>query len=241
MQSIELLDELGSRAARARARASAGWLPMLLTGLAMLGSFPAQAGWWDGPGCRDCNLYGSGGSPDVLAQLGGGSEPLALYWLTVIPLLHLLTSLWFVRTRRRTGFRKRWELHVLVALAVMLLLLLSALPPFDSVVPAAARPVLTPLLALAVGLLVLSGVERDRMLALGGAAVLGVAVVVAALADHVTSLPDSGLGNVGQALLAPSVQVGGVGIALIVASLLLRAARRRAAATPVAALPTEHP
>lgn len=239
MQSADLLDELDARAARARARASAGWLPVLLAGVAMLGAFPALAGWWDGPGCSDCTFEASGGFRETLAELGGGSRPLAVYWLVVLPLVHVLSGMWFAWTRRRTGFRQRWELHAMVAAATLLAVLLSLVPPFEGLVSPATRPVLTPLLALALGLVALGRVERDSMVALAGAAVAAPAIIVAALADHAATLPDSTVGSIGQALLAPSVQIGGVGLLLVIASLVLRAARRRAAAAPIAALPAE--
>lgn len=241
MQSADLLDELGSRAARARARASAGWLPVLLAGLAMLGAFPALAGWWDAPGCTDCTLELSGGFRSRLAELGAGSAPLALYWLIVVPTVHVLSAAWFAWTRRRTGFRQRWGLHMMVAAATLLAVLLSLVPPFEALVSTATRPALTPLLALALGLVALGWVERDAIVALAGAAVATVAVVVAALTNHVTTLPDSTLGTIGQSLLAPSVQIGVVGLLLVLASLVLRSARRRAAAAPVPALPAELP
>lgn len=239
MQSLDLLDELDARATRARARAAAGWLPMLLTGLAMVGAFPALAGWWDGPGCTDCILTSSGDARPTLTELGGGSRPLAVYWLISLPVMHLASGLWFTRTRRRTGLGQRWGLHVTVAATTLLVVLLSMVPPFDALVSPATRPVLTPLLALALGLVALGRVERDLKIAMSGAVVGLTAVVVAALAHHVTKLPDSTMGNVGQALLAPSIQVAGVGLLLAMAALVLRGACLRAASAPVASLNTE--
>lgn len=239
MQSADLLDELEARATRVRARASAGWLPVLLAGLAMLGAFPALAGWWDGPGCDPCSFDGSGGFSATLAELGAGSRPLAVYWLTILPLVHILSGAWFAWTRRRTGFGQRWGLHVMVAAATLVVVLLSLVPPFEELVSPATRPVLTPLLALALGLVALGRVERDPVVTLAGAAVAATAVIGEVFAHHAAALSDSAFGNIGQALLAPSIQIGGVGLLLVFASLLLRAARRRAAAATIAALSSE--
>ncbi len=236
MQSSEILAELDSRRSRVRARASAGWMPLLLTGVALLGSFPAYAGWFDGPGSA-CGCLSTSDSSSLseaasarIGGLAGGSKPLALYWLAVVPSVYFLSVGWFSLCRRRTGLGQRWGLHVMMGVGTLLGLLLSLLPPLDQLVSPSARPLLTPLLALAVGLVALGRVERDRVLTGAGAAVAMTAVVVAALSHYTSGLPDSFLGNIGQALLAPSVEVAGVGLLLIVASLFLRRARRRTAA-----------
>jgi hypothetical protein len=243
MQSVEILAELDARRSRARARASAGWLPLLLTGVAMLGSFPAYAGWLDGPGSA-CGCWSTLSDMSWterlttrFGQLAGGSRPLALYWLAVVPVVYALSVAWFALSGRRTGLRQRWGLHVLVGVGSLLGLLLSLLPPLDNLVSHSARPLLTPLLALALGLVALGWVERDLALCWAGAAVGATAVAVAALSHYVSGLPDSFVGNVGQSLLAPSVEVAGVGLLLIVTSLLLRRTRRRGAAVTVSFIP----
>ncbi len=236
MQSIEILTELDGRQSRVRARASAGWLPLLLTGLALLGSFPAYAGWLDGQGSTCGCFFTPSNSPlsdRVSAQVGelaGGNRPLALYWLAVVPLVYLLSAGWFAVSRRRTGLGQRWGLHVSVGLGVLVTLLLSLLPPLDDLISHSARPLLTPLLALAMGLVALGKVERDTVLLGAGGAVALMAVAVAALGHYTSGLPDSLLGNIGQALLAPSVEVAGVGLLLIATAVLLRRARRRTVA-----------
>ncbi|MDX6197605.1 MAG: hypothetical protein QOJ79_756 [Actinomycetota bacterium] len=235
-QSADLLIEIDEHGARTRARAAAGWLPLLLAGLAMLGAFPAYAGWWDGPagGC----ICTSDGAPwwDRLGVvgLGGGSRPVGLYWLAVVPVVYAASAGWFAMSARRTGLRQRWGLHLLAGLgtagvAVVLAVARVAWLPWS---PGA---LFTPLLALAVGLVALGLVERDRVVTSSGAAVAVVAVAVSALARHSSHLPDSGLGNVGQALLAPSVEVAGLGLVLVGAAAYVRSANKRTASvTPTA-------
>ena len=240
MQSDAFLQELHARTVRARAGASAGWFPMLLTGLAMLAAFPALAGWYDAFGCSPCDFKEAGAVDSALISLGGGSTALGLHWLVAVPLVQALTWLWYARTRR-VGLRQRWGPQVAWAAGALFVLLFVALPPLAQLLPAVPAPGLTPLLALALGLAVLARVEHDSALAVGAAAVAGVAVLMATLAGHVTTLSDSAAGSVGQALLAPSVQLAATGLALVLGSVPLRAARRRGAARPVASLAGDVP
>jgi hypothetical protein len=236
MQSDEVLAELDAHRARARARASAGWLPLLLTGLALLIAFPAYAGWWDGPagGC----VCGKAGALDRLGVvgLGGGSRAVGLYWLVVVPAVYAASACWFAWVARRTGLRQRWGVHLLAGTGTFAALVGVAAAGW---VPPSSWGMLTPLLALAVGLVALGTVERDRVVTAAGVAVAAVAGAVGALAHHVSNLSDSGWGNVGQSLLAPSVEVAGVGLTLVAAATLLRSTKRRASATlPAAFQPT---
>jgi hypothetical protein len=232
-QSGEVLSELDGRRARARARAAAGWVPLLLTGLALLGAFPAYAGWWDGP------AGGSVGDSTVslsqrlgLFGLGGGSRAVGLYWLVVVPVVYAASAFWFARSARRTGLRQRWGVHLLAGTGTFAALVGVAVAGW---VPPSSWGLLTPLLALAVGLVALGTVEHDRVVSAAGVVVAAVAALVGSLAHHASSLSDSGLGNVGQSLLAPSVEVAGVGLALVVAAVLVRSAKQRAASVPAAA------
>lgn len=248
MQSEALLSELTARRVRIRARASAGWLPLLLTGLALLGAFPAYAGWWDGPASAGIYVFTDAADLSLrdrlttnIGVLAGGSRPLALYWLAVVPTVYLLSAFWFAVSARRSGLRQRWGVHLLIGLGTLLSLLVTLLPPVDGWVPHSSRPLLTPLLALAFGLAALGWVEHQRVLLTAGGLVSALAVVVAALSHYASGLPDSFFGNVGQALLAASVEVALVGLALVVAGLFLRIAQGRAAAAPVAVLDGELP
>lgn len=237
MQSIEVLAELDSRRTRARARASAGWLPLLLTGLALLGAFPVYAGWWDGP-ATGCSCLAADPSPWDrlgLTGIGGDVRGLGLYWVGAVPAVYALSAGWFAWSARRTGLRQRWGVHLLVGtgtFATVVALNATA----AAWLPQSSRPLLTPLLAFALGLVALGLVEHDRVVTTAGAAITGLVVIIWALNDHITSLPDSGLGNVGQALLAPSVEVAGLGLVLIAAAFLLRSARRRTGGSPPIAL-----
>src|SRR4051812_3773480 len=110
MQSADLVDELETRSRRVRAKAAGGWLPLVLTGLALLGAFPAYAGlldyvpWWgwESTASSDGHLFMHGS----IAQLADGSRPVALYWLLVVPVLYAATVIWFTVRSRRTGLRQ---------------------------------------------------------------------------------------------------------------------------------------
>ncbi|MDT7539977.1 MAG: hypothetical protein QOI82_3562 [Actinomycetota bacterium] len=232
MQSSEVLSELDGRRARARARAAAGWLPLLLTGLALLGAFPAYAGRWGGTAGGGVRNSVSVSQRLGLFGLGGGSPAVGLYWLVVIPVVYAASALWFSRAARRTGLHQRWGVHLLAGTGTFAVLVCVAAAGW---VPPSKWGLLTPMLALAVGLVALGTVEHDRVVAAAGVAVAAVAVIVGALAHHTSSLSDSGLGNVAQSLLAPSVEVAGVGLALVAAAALVRSAKRRAASRPAAA------
>jgi hypothetical protein len=232
-QSSEVLTELDGRRARARARAAAGWLPLLLTGLALLGAFPAYAGWWDRP-----TGHGIGNSPASLSDrlglvgLGGGSRAVGLYWLVVVPFVYASSAFWFARSARRTGMRHRWGGHLLAGTGTFAALIFVAVSHW---LPSSSWALLTPLLALAAGLVALGVIEHDRVVAGAGVIVAAAAVVVGALAHRASSLSDSGLGNVGQSLLAPSVEVTSVGLALVAAAVVVRSAKQRAGTVPAAA------
>jgi hypothetical protein len=238
-QSRTVLAELDERRRRARAASAAGWLPLLLTGAALLGSFPAYAGWWD-DWLSGCNCVVSGGTLAVrlnsrLGELGGGSRPVALYWLVIVPGVYAVSLCWFVLFRRRTGLRRRWGLHFAVGAGALLALGLTLLPPLhDSISRSSTRLLLTPLLALGLGLVALGRVERDWVIGWSGASTCAIAVTTAVLRGHYSRLPDTLWGDVGQSLLAPSVDVAGVGFALVVASLLTRRARSASTRTSAA-------
>ena len=128
--------------------------------------------------------------------------------------------------------RQRWGVHLLAGAGTFAALVGVASAGW---VPPSSWGLLTPLLALAVGLTALGIIEHDRVVTATGAAVAGIAVAVGALARHPSSLNDTGLGNVGQSFLAPSVEVAGVGLALVAAGVLVRSAKRRAASVPAGA------
>lgn len=233
MQSEEVLAELDVRRTRAKARAAAGWLPLLLTGLALLGAFPAYAGWWDGHAGGDVRNTVSVSQRLGLFGLGGGSRVVGLYWLVVVPIVYAASAFWFARSARRTGLRQRWGVHLLAGTGTFAALVVVAAAGW---VPPSSWGLLTPLLALAVGLIALGIIEHDHAVTVAGVVVAALAVTVGALAHHVSHLSDSGLGNVEQSLLAPSVEVAGVGLALIAAAVLVRFAKQRTASVPAPAL-----
>jgi hypothetical protein len=244
MQSSSVLAELDARQRRARAASAAGWLPLMLTGAALLGSFPAYAGWF-GDSATSCCLVSSGTTVERLngriAELGTGSRAVALYWLVVVPAVYAVSVCWFAVSRRRTGLRRRWGVHLAVGAATLLALTLTLVPPLDNPISrSGARPVLTPLLALGFGLVALGRVERDLVIGWSGAATCAAAVAAAALRRRGSGLPDSFWGNIGQSILAPSVEVAGTGCALVITALLLRRARGRSVHASASASAERH-
>lgn len=237
MQSEVLVNELEARRAGARARASAGWLPLFLTGAAMIGSFPAYAGWLEGPASETSSAFvveetaGDTSYTPQISDLASGDRSVALYWFGVLPVVYLISALWFAGRSRRSGLRLRWELHLWAGAALLALLLLSLHPVLRSRLPASVTDVLTPLVAVSGALLVLAKVERSTVIAAAAGAVGLVAGLVVALDDHVTSLRDSTRGTIGQALLAPGVEVAAAGVLLVVLGLLLARSRRRTSRT----------
>ena len=145
----ELLADTLTLRRRARADRHAYWLPALFFGLAIAGSAPFYVE--PAPDVAGGQLYGLGPDP----RLGQ-------YWTVVLLGGALLTAWWYRRQGRRIGIEGRVGPALVAAtLVTIVFLVLTALPVGFFLWPLLVRD-FTPLLVIAVGLLVLAWQERSR-------------------------------------------------------------------------------
>jgi hypothetical protein len=217
-------------------RARSGWMAVLLTGVALLGSVPLYAGFLprgyasytaEPAGVEFRVLHVSPGLGRLGRLASGGSSTLGLYWLVAVPAVYALLGLWFVLRARRTGLQQRWGVYVGGSLLLFSVLLLSVLPVSDPA-PPVLRQVTSPLLLLAGSVIVLGLVERDRRLVVLGAVGAAVAVLVGLVIHGGPVMTDSLPGE--PVLSAVSSAQGGVallGAAFVICGLLWRPRRAR--------------
>jgi hypothetical protein len=113
---------------------------------------------------------------------------IAIYWLISLPIAYLLIGWWYFSRGRRKGVTTSPLSYVLVGIGLLALLVLTSarmsellhLPAWTHVLVIGDLVVrgLVPLLTIALGLFVLSYIERSRTLALFSAAFLGLALLV---------------------------------------------------------------
>jgi hypothetical protein len=165
---------------RTHARARGAWLPLLVFGLVTLSTIPLYL--------RPFLYPHGGGGQDGTSSLvpffaglpGARSQRQAwLFWLVAAPLGYLICAFWYHRRAQRLGLAPRWRSYVAVGLALFLFvaaLRLSFVRTFVAssghvhVLPgsdfgAGLGAALSPLIAVALGLLVLAWVERNRVVA----------------------------------------------------------------------------
>jgi hypothetical protein len=164
-------------AAQARARSRASWFPLVVFGLLILGALPlfVYPGSADGFSSPSSRLDG---------VLGGWFLPrsgrwVAVYWLVALPVGYLATATYFRRRARRTGVASRPGPLVLTGVLLLAVLVVVSLQGYVGILPGnlVVRG-LSPLLTVAVGLVVLA--VADRSPALGGIALvfLGITLLV---------------------------------------------------------------
>ena len=158
---------------RTRAAVRGAWFPLVVFGLITLATIPLYRRPFD---------YPSGGpfhsgpytTPYYAGLPGARSQLLAFaFWLVAAPLGYALCAVWYRRRARRLGLSFRWERWIVAGGGLFALLVaLYALPEHEFGVPSAAVDVqvgasaaLSPLVAVAVGLLVLAWVERSWIVA----------------------------------------------------------------------------
>lgn len=167
-----LLADLDGLRRRTRRRRQAYWFPLVLFGLLLCGAAPLFVR--TASPCEG-SCYVATAGPFWLRGFGDGV--LGVYWLSVLILGAVLTTLWYAWYGQDSGLRTRVRGPVLAwLLGIVLLLAVAAVTARLAALlwPALVRQDAA-LLVVAAGLLVLARLERSRYL-------LVVAVVVAGLA-----------------------------------------------------------
>lgn len=176
--ALQTLDDVDRLRKRVRTRVHNGaWFPSLVIGLFILASISLYRVPFIEP-----HIYGSE-SPDWAGLPEMQRSPLAsyLFWFLGMPVVLALIALWYRRREQLTGFRVRWRLFLGVAGGAMALLAVFAavprrqlsaeemmtLVPYDPQV--LVNGFFSPLMAVAVGVVLLGRVERSRWLVFCGA------------------------------------------------------------------------
>lgn len=167
-----------------RARASGAWFPLLVFGLITLASIPLYRRPFDYP---RGGAFTSGPfvTPYYAGLPGARSQALAyVFWLLVAPGGYLLCAEWYRRRARRLGVSFHWQQWVAAGTALFaMLVVVYSLPAHElgselqtgwvelegrsavAELRDAAAAALSPLVAVAVGLLVLARRERSWVVA----------------------------------------------------------------------------
>jgi hypothetical protein len=220
-----LLDHVSHLRRQARARSRGAWLPLLVFALLTLASTLLYR-----QPFYTMSARGGGGYSFELPSYAGlpwsqRSAALSIaFWLVLAPLCYLGCALWYHWRAERSGVSLRWQIWVWAGLSLLGVLVVVLVgqrlgwlrlpygPPSGGMLygPGSA---LSPLLAIALGLLVLARVERSR----------GVAVTAILYGGLATVMNLYGLGQIPPWILPP---LGGSNDALVAAgpNLLLLAA-----------------
>jgi hypothetical protein len=164
-------------AAQARARSRASWFPLVVFGLVILGSLPLFVY----PEPVDGFSYSSSRLDGVLGGwfLSDFGRWVAVYWLVALPLGYFTTAAYFRRRARRTGLASRPGPLVLTGVLLLAMLVVVSLQSYVGIVPGnlVVRG-LSPLLTVAVGLIVLAVSDRSPALGVIALAFLGISLLV---------------------------------------------------------------
>lgn len=174
----ELLDDVQRLRRRTRAAVQGAWFPLVVFGVVTLATIPLYRRPFDYP--RGGGFHAGPYVTPYYAGLPGARSQVAAFafWLVAAPVGYALCALWYRRRAQRLGLSFRWERWVAAGAGLFAVLVaLYALPQHEAGVPSsavdfqiAASAALSPLVAVAVGLLVLAWVERSW--AVGVAALL---------------------------------------------------------------------
>jgi hypothetical protein len=189
-EAAEMVADVGRMQRATRRARRAIWFPLVQFGLIVLGAAPFYRPWpSSGSGLTIRNVG------PVAGYLGGdfiGNAP-AWYWLIALPLGYVATAAFLRWHAGRTGVAGRIAPYVAAGLGLFAFLVISS----PSILDALGLPTsigkflwsndlairgLTPLIAVALGFLVLAWVERSPALAAFSAAFLGL-VLLANLYD----------------------------------------------------------
>jgi hypothetical protein len=191
-----LLDQVAALRRRTRAQVHGAWLPLSVFALLTLASILLYKGPFFGLPWTDRSAAAS-----------------ILFWLVAAPLCYLGCAWWYRRRAERVGLELRWQTWVWVGLGLLAVLALAlvarrlGLLRFPGITAGSFPPVevgsiLSPLLAIALGLLVLARVERSW----------GVAVAAILYGGLATVMNLYGLGTIPPWIMPP---LGGMSDALI--------------------------
>ncbi|MFC5744696.1 hypothetical protein [Actinomadura rugatobispora] len=182
-----MLDEVARLRRLTRAQARGAAVPLAIFGLLtlvsiLLYSHPFQA--------MQLHPDGSGsskpGSMSGYAGLNGVDRSATLsiaFWVITGPLSYLACAWWYRRRAARVGLTMRWRPWVYVGTPLFAVFLFAVFaqghslpnsPPFDF----AGGPVVSPLLAIAAGLLILARVERSPGVAVTALAYGGLCIIM---------------------------------------------------------------
>lgn len=247
-----LLDHVSHLRHRARARSRGAWLPLVVFALLTLATtLLYRQPFYTVP------ASGGGGYSFELPSYAGlpwsqRSAALSItFWLVLAPLCYLGCALWYHWRAERRGVSLRWQTWVWAGLSLFGVLVVVLVgqrlgwlrlpygPPSGGMLygPSGA---LSPLLAIALGLLVLARVERSR----------GVAVTAILYGGLATMMNLYGLGQIPPWILPPlggsndALVAAGPNLLLLAAVLLVGAAmtgRRWARSARRAARPASRP
>jgi hypothetical protein len=248
-----LLDHVSRLRRQARARSRGAWLPLVVFALLTLAStLLYRQPFYTVP------ASGGGGYGSELPSYAGlpwsqWSAALSIaFWLVLAPLCYLGCARWYRRQAERRGVSLRWQIWVWAGLGLFGVLVVVLVgqwlgwlrlpyygPPRGGMwyAPGSA---LSPLLAIALGLLVLARVERSR----------GVAVTAIVYGGLATMMNLYGLGQIPPWIMPPlggsndALVAAGPNLILLTSTLLLGAAitgRRRARSARRVARPASRP
>jgi hypothetical protein len=175
--AAQVLTEVDQLRQRVRTRAHGGaWFPALAIGVFLLLSIALYSQPFNQPGHISVDVPYWAGLPDEQRN------PIVsyLFWFLGTPLLLGIITRWYHRRERELGLRVRWPLFAVVAVGTLVLIgLLAAIPkepagdpnplvPLEFQAGDMATALLTPLIAVALALVVLGSVEKTRWLAFTG-------------------------------------------------------------------------
>ncbi|MES9601928.1 hypothetical protein [Actinomadura sp. NPDC000929] len=186
----QMLDEVARLRRLTRARARGAAVPLMIFGLLTLASIPLYSHPFHAmQTLPDGGSVSRPGSTSGYAGLDGFDRSGALsiaFWLITGPLSYLACAWWYQRRAARVGLTVRWRPWAYVGTALFAVFLLAvfaqnhgaqkAPPPLGESFVASA--VVSPLLAIALGLLVLAKVERSLGVAVCGLVYGGLCVIM---------------------------------------------------------------
>jgi hypothetical protein len=228
-EASEIWDETRRVRDEARLLRRGGWFPVLLFGIAELGSSPLYkivlCGTTRRNGCQLHLIPSPVVGPSAISPVGGPSRWISLYWVVASACVFGITVAYYRHRGRVTGIRGRTRPMVETG-AVLLAFVLMFGNWLHGWPFAVGRFGTEPLFIVGLSLLVLARTERSGTLAM--IALVYVGVVFASLFYNYVNLFGRSRLNTpfhGEAALIPNVLIPGV--YLIVASLVLRRSTRR--------------